>query len=357
MSRRVRRWIVIAPIAFIVLMTLGAIASHQDAQKGPDAQPLPGSPLRQLGDRRGLLIGTAVDDGPLRREPGYREVLAREFGALTPENAMKWDALEPTRGSLRWAAADRAVAFAQEHDMKVRGHTLIWHSQLPGWIAEGRFDAAALRALMEDHVTTVMRRYRGRVRTWDVVNEVVDDAGGLRPSVWRDTLGPAFIAEAFAAARKADPEARLAINEIGAETIGPKSDTLLKLVRELRRRDLVDEVGFQSHFTLDGVPATMRENLARFAALGVDIAITEADVRVRNGAPPEQLAVQGHVYGDLVRTCRAVKRCRAITVWGFTDRHSWIPASSPGYGTATLLDDAYGVKPAYTAFQDALRAP
>ncbi|MCW3041716.1 MAG: 1,4-beta-xylanase [Solirubrobacterales bacterium] len=357
MSRRLRRWILLAPVVFVVLATLGAIAAHHDAQKGPDAQPLPGLGLGRLAAARGILLGTALDDGALQHEPGYRHVLGTEFDAITPENAMKWDAVEPKQGELHWDAADRAVDFAGRHRLKVRGHTLVWYSQLPGWLADGGFKAPALRRLMTDHITTEMRRYRGRVRTWDVVNEAMADGGGLRPGLWLDTLGPSYIAEAFAAARKADPDARLALNEIGADGSGPKADTLLKVVRELKRRGLIDEVGFQAHFNLNGVPPSMAQNLRRFSDLGVDVAITEADVSVKDPGTPEQLKVQAEVYGDLVRVCRSVPRCRALTVWGFTDRHSWIPSSSPGYGSATLLDDELKPKPAYAAFQAALRAP
>jgi endo-1,4-beta-xylanase len=357
MSRRVRRWIILAPVIFVVLATLGAIAAHHDAVQGPDAQPLPGQPLGRLAEQRGILLGTAVDDEALQNEPGYRHVIGTEFDAITPENAMKWDAVEPARGELHWDGADRAVDFATQHDLKVRGHTLVWHSQLPGWLQDGTFTADELRQLMVDHITTEMQRYRGRVRTWDVVNEVVGDDGKLRPGRWLDTLGPVYIAQAFAAARKADPDARLAINEIGADGEGPKADTLLKLVKELKRRGLVDEVGFQAHFNLNGVPPSMEKNLRRFSDLGVDVAITEADVSVKDPPSPAKLELQAQVYGDLVRVCRSVPRCHAITVWGFTDRHSWIPSSSPGYGSATLLDDELRPKPAYTAFSDALRAP
>lgn len=357
MLRRLRRWYVALPVALLVVVTLGAIAAHDDALKGPDAKPLPGTPLRKLAADHGLLLGTALDDAALRHEAGYRHDIGTQFDAITPENAMKWDAVEPERGDLRWDAADRAVDFATKHRLKVRGHTLVWFSQLPGWLSDGGFDAPALRRLMNDHIATEMGRYKGRIRTWDVVNEAMADKGGLRPGLWLDTLGPSYIAEAFAAARKADPDARLAINEIGADGINAKSDTYLKVVKELVRRGLVDEVGFQAHFNLGGVPPSMGENLRRFADLGVDIAITEADVSVKDPGTPAQLAAQAKVYAEIVRTCRSVPRCKALTVWGFTDRHSWIPDSSPGFGSATLLDDELNAKPAFKAFQDALKAP
>jgi endo-1,4-beta-xylanase len=354
-STRVRRAVVAAPILFIVVAIIGALAAHDKAKQGPAAKPLPGAPLRELGHARGITIGTAVDDAALQNEPGYRQTLAREFASLTPENAMKWDALEGTRGKLQWAGADRAVVFARGHGMAVRGHTLVWFTQLPPWLAGGKLGPAELRGVMAGHIRAVMRRYRGRVRTWDVVNEAIGDKGGLRKSVWSHTLGPGFIAEAFAAARQADPGARLALNEIGAESVGPKSDELFRVAKALKARGLLDEVGFQAHFSLQGVPPTMLQNLRRFAALGLDIAITESDVALRDGTSSAPLQVQGEIYADLVRTCRAVARCKAITVWGFTDRHSWIPDDQPGFGRATLLDDELKAKPAYRDFSAALR--
>ncbi len=349
-----RRIVIGAPILFIVIATIAAVGQYYADRKGPPAQDLPSKPLRELAAARGITLGTALDDGPLQREAGYRAAVVRDFGAITPENAMKWDALEGERGTMVWDGADRAVDFADEHDLAVRGHTLVWHAQLPGWIADGKLGAKELSKVMREHIAKVMGRYKGRVRTWDVVNEVVDDDGTLRKSVWRDTLGPAFIARAFAAARKADPKARLTLNEIGAESVGPKSDMLYEVARDLKGRGLLDEIGFQSHFNLDGVPPTMRANLERFAALGLDIAITEADVSLKDDPSRKQLKAQGRVYAKLVKTCRAVPRCKALTVWGFTDRYSWIPDNQPGFGSATLLDDELKAKPAYRAFAKAL---
>jgi endo-1,4-beta-xylanase len=358
MPRWLRRLLIAAPFAIFALVLLGALAAHHDSLEGPDAKPLPGPPLRELGRERGLLIGTAADDGALRHEPGYRKDLAQQFSSLTPENAMKWAVVEPEQGKHDWTGADRAVAFARTHDIDVRGHTLVWYTQLPGWLQDGQFGKAELRKIMLDHIALEMGRYKGRIRTWDVVNEVVGDDGKLRPSIWSDTLGPSFVVDAFEAARKADPEARLAINEIGAETLGRKSDKLLEIVKDLKARGLVDEVGFQAHFNLEnGVPASMRDNLRRFSALGVDVAITEADVGVQQPPDDQKLEQQAVVYRGIVDVCRAVPRCHSITVWGFTDRHSWIPSSSPGYGTATLLDDELRAKPAYRAFAAALAAP
>lgn len=323
-------------------------------ERGPSAKPLPGGPLRELASRDGIAIGTAVDATALRNEPGYRDVLGREFSSVTPENAMKWDAVEPSRGDFHWQDADALVGFARSHDQKIRGHTLVWHEQTPDWVRA--LPPSELRKELKAHIFTEVGRYKGQVGAWDVVNEVLADSGTLRNDFWLRKLGPGYIVDAFRWAHEADPDATLYINEIGADDENVKSDGLYKLVRALKAQGVpVDGVGFQAHLSLDGVPPGMQDNLRRFAALGLKVAITEADVRVRQPANDMRLDVQGGVYGDLVRLCRNVQGCASLTFWGFTDRHSWIPTSSPGYGSATLLDDQLEPKPAYRAVVQALR--
>ncbi len=230
----------------------------------------------------------------------------------------------------------------------MRGHTLIWHVQNPAWL--GGLDARALRSALRAHVRAVVGRYRGRVADWDVVNEVVLDDGALRPEPFLDKLGARYIADAFTWAREADPDARLWINEIGAEGIGPKSDRLYALVRSLLADGApLGGVGFQGHFSEQGVPATFRANLERFAALGLKVAITELDVALKLPEDDAKRAHQARIYGDAAGACRAVPACAGVTVWGFTDRHSWIAANQPGFGAATLLDGDLRAKPAYTA--------
>jgi endo-1,4-beta-xylanase len=345
--------VAVAAVAVAAIVVAVAVRHRQ----GPEAQPLPGGPLRTLASARDIAIGTAVDATALRREPGYRADLAGQFSSVTPENAMKWAALEPSRGKYDWGDADRLVDFARGHDQQVRGHTLVWWNQLPGWLTGAHLGARDLRQALREHIRTVMGRYRGRVGTWDVVNEPLADDGSLRRSLWQRTLGDAWIADAFHTARTADPHAKLYLNEIGAEAVNAKSDALYRLVRGLRARGVpVDGVGFQTHVNLQGVPRTFRENLRRFAALGVDVSITEADVALEEPAGEDALRAQARVYRGIVEDCLAVRACRSLTFWGFTDRHSWIPMASPGFGSATLLDRELRPKPAYRAVAEALRA-
>jgi len=336
----------------VAVLVVVAVALRVLQARGPDAVALPGSLREAAGER--FFVGTAVDDAALRSEPGYREDLAGQFSSVTPENVMKWAVLEPERGKLDWAAADRLVDFAIDHGQAVRGHTLVWWNQTPGWLEALKGDE--LRQVTREHVRATMERYRGRVGIWDVVNEPFTDDGMRRQSVFQRELGDGWMEDAFRTARVADGEAKLYLNEIGAEGPGPKSDALYALVKELLGRGVpIDGVGFQAHFARDGPPDGFRANLERFAALGLDVAITEADVALTLPADAVALRAQAGAFREAVRVCVAVPRCRSLTFWGFTDRHSWIPATQAGKGAATLLDEQLRPKRAYRSVLKALR--
>ena len=216
----------------------------------------------------------------LKRNRAYRQIVASQFSTVTPENEMKWELIEPSRGEYDFGPADDIVEHADEARQKVRGHTLVWHSQLPAWVRE--LGPKDLQQAMREHIRNVMEHYDKEVGVWDVVNEPIADSGRLRPSVFARRLGEGFIEDAFRTARAADADAKLYLNEIGAEGSNPKSDRLYEIVRGLKARGVpIDGVGFQSHFNLDGIPAGYVENMQRFRALGVDVAITEADVGLR----------------------------------------------------------------------------
>ena len=271
---------------------------------------------------------------------------------MTPENELKWAFVEPERGEYDFGAADDIVRRARDAGQKIRGHTLVWHAQLPAWVRE--LDPAALRQAMREHIRRVMEHYADDVGVWDVVNEPIADDGGLRQSVFARRLGPGFIEDAFRTARTADPDAKLYLNEIGAEGIDPKSDRLYEIVRGLKARGVpIDGVGFQTHANLRGLPKDFVANMQRFKALGLDVAITEADVALPVPASPADLARQADVYAQIVRVCLAV-RCASLTFWGFTDGRSWISETQAGMGFATLLDDKLRPKPAFGAVQAVL---
>ncbi len=320
---------------------------------GKDAEPLPGTPLRDAAKARGLELGTAVRGDVLERNRAYRQTVAAQFSTVTPENEMKWSAIQPERGEFEFGAADDIVERARDARQKVRGHTLVWHAQLPVWVRD--LDRAELRQATREHIRTVMEHYDEDVGVWDVVNEPIDDRGGLRESVFMRRLGPGFIEDAFRTARAADRDAKLYLNEIGAEGINAKSNRMYEIVRGLKEGGVpIDGVGFQTHANLDGLPGDFVQNMQRFAALGLDIAITEADVGLPLPADAAKLDAQAAIYREIVRACRAVD-CRSLTFWGFTDGRSWISETQAGMGAATLLDEQLRPKPAFGAVQRALR--
>ncbi|WP_204045823.1 endo-1,4-beta-xylanase, partial [Acrocarpospora phusangensis] len=313
-------------------------------------------PLRTHAAERGKFIGAALATGPLANETTYRNIAATEFNQVTAENAMKWDATEPNDNQYSFSGADQIVNFATQNNQQVHGHTLVWHSQTPGWV-QG-LNATNMRAAMNEHIATVVGRYANNatVVSWDVVNEVFNEDGTFRQSFWFNTLGQSFIADAFRAARAADPNARLCINDYNVEGINAKSTAMFNLVQSLRSQNVpVDCVGFQSHLAIQfGFPNDIQQNLQRFANLGVQVRITELDIRMQNPRNAQKDTTQAQYYTNVINACNAVTACAGVTIWGFTDRYSWIPDTFPSECCGLIYDNNYAQKPAYTAVHNAL---
>lgn len=360
MRVEVRRW---ASLLLVVIAIACGSDSQQPTAPGNGQQPtqpaVDTTPLRTLASGKGRLIGSAVDRG--FRYAGsdgvtFRTTLAHEFSVLTPENDMKHERIHPARDVYRFEPADSLVTFADVNGMKVRGHTLIWHQQLATWLTSGTWTADEARALLVDHVTKVVSHYRGRVIEWDVVNEALGDNGALRSSFWFDHIGRDYVELAFRTARAADPGVALFYNDYNIEGINTKSDSLYALVRDFQARGVpIDGIGLESHFQLGGIPSTLGANIARFAALGLKVHITELDVRMPLPSTAAQLQTQAQNYRDVVSTCLGSPACDVVVMWGFTDKESWIPNAFPGWGAALVFDSSYQPKPAYTTLHDLLK--
>lgn len=321
----------------------------------PTLTPAPA--LRDLAQARGLQIGAAVAAGPLRSEARYAETLAREFNMLAPENATKFGPLRPSRVRYDFRDADAVVAFAEKHAMQVRGHVLVWHQQLPAWLTGRDWTRDELVEILREHVTTVVGRYRGRIVAWDVVNEAVADNGSLRDTIWSRGIGPEYVEMAFRWAHEADPDALLFYNDYGGEGLGRKSDAIYGLVGDLVARGVpVHGVGLQMHVSLGWSPRPqdVAANVARLAELGLEIHVTEMDVRIKAPVTEEELAQQARVYRDLLQVCLSAQSCKAFLLWGFTDRHSWIPHFFTGWDAALIFDESYGPKQAYDMLRDTM---
>jgi len=175
----------------------------------------PALSLRTFAQAHGLQIGAAVAARPLQSEALYAQTLAREFSVVTPEDAMKFGPLYPDRDRYDFSDADTIVDFAEAHGMQVRGHTLVWHGQLPCWLTEENWRRNELSEILRQHIMTVVGHYRGRVVVWDVVNEAIADDGSLRDTIWLQKIGPEYIEMAFRWAHEADSGTRLFYNDYG----------------------------------------------------------------------------------------------------------------------------------------------
>jgi endo-1,4-beta-xylanase len=363
-------------LAALVGVLVGATASASSSSHGSGHAP-PDS-LRALGDRVGLAIGTAVIPYDLDH-PDYAAIAATQFSSVTPGNEMKWETVEPTRGHYDWSGGDRLVDFARAHHQQVRGHTLLWHNQLPAWLTQGVTDGSIsdteLRALLRKHVIDEVSHFRGRIWQWDVANEFFANAWDPHPvangmngdDFWVQHLGVGVVADAFRWAHQADPHALLFYNDFniaGEDGDNAKADAVYAYVKQLLAdRVPIDGVGDQGHLDTqyDFSGARMQDDLQRYADLGLKVAITEADVRTFVNDADEQVPTdplakfaQPYEFSQMLQACLSVRGCISFTVWGFGDADSWVPGWFTGEGAATLYDVHLQPKPAYTALQQDL---
>jgi endo-1,4-beta-xylanase len=345
-----------AGLAATGVLPATASGTFAAASPGGRSKPAPDpstASLRQLAQHTAMRIGTAVNTDALADDATYRAAVGDQFDSVTPENVMKWEAVEPQRGQNTFAAADGLVDFARAHGQLVRGHTLVWHNQLPSWLTSGTWTDDELRSILRQHIRTEAGHFRGRIWAWDVVNEAFNDDGTMRDTLWLRQLGPSYIEDAFRWAHQADPKALLFYNDYNIEGINAKSDAVYALVKQLKAKGVpIDGVGLQSHFgTQYGFPGDVSQNMHRFARLGLDTAVTEADVRSELPMDSAKLQAQAAGYSLLTESCLLEPRCISLTVWGFTDRYQWVPSTFPGQGSAALYDENYVPKPAYDAMR------
>ena len=294
---RIRHSFLVAALAVTALtVTPGAalaspdhVSDHHGDQHGDHAGATQPS-LRTLSMRSGLKVGTAVNMDLYGSDAAYTRIVDQQFNTVTPENVMKWQLVEPTQGTDDWAAADRLVAGARADHQLVRGHTLVWHNQLPSWFSTDgtttSFTPEQVRDLLHKHVVDEVSHFRGKIWQWDVVNEAFNDDGTPRRSVFYQAYealglnGLDYVADAFRWAHQADPHALLFYNDYNLEFTGAKSNAVYDFVKTLQSQHVpIDGVGFQGHLDTQYRFPDLENNLQRFAALGLKVALTEVDVR------------------------------------------------------------------------------
>ena len=308
----------------------------------------PGARLRDLAAGRDLLFGYAALQSYYEKPDGalYTDIAGQEFNFVTTENSIKFDYVNPIPGLFRWAATDNLVQLAKLQNQTVHGHTLVWYTQLPGWVHRSELDDREL--IMREFIDRVMKRYGPDIPIWDVVNESLEDDGTLRNSVWHQAMGASYIDIAFRQARESAPDAVLLYNDYDISFNGPKSEAMITLMQQLKDAGTpVDGVGFQVHLFADFDKIDEMETLfQRVAEMDLDIYITEFDVSMADG---QTLADQAQLYEDVLSACLNQPRCKAFQTWGFTDTYSWRSQFDP-----LPFDRRYQAKPAYSALQQRL---
>jgi endo-1,4-beta-xylanase len=300
-----------------------------------------------------FLVGVAVGSRSIRTDSA---LIIKEFNSVTAENDMKVGVIHPTEGTYNWKNADDIVAFAERNKIKIRGHNLLWHTQNAEWMFIGPDGKQASKELvlkrLKEHIFTVMNRYKGKIYSWDVVNEAIDDSQDptvmYRKTKWLELFdGPDYIDSAFKFAHEADPNAKLYYNEFNSER-EVKREKIFKLIKKLKDSGVpIDGVGFQAHWSLDYPTATqLRTALDQIVSLGLEIQITELDLTIHPrplGAPapttqpvdpgytPELEARQVAKYKEVFDILRAYKKnIKAVTFWNVTDRGSWLDSRGGG---------------------------
>jgi endo-1,4-beta-xylanase len=335
--------------------------------------------LRQAGAMRAIPMGAAAsadEYGPpdLLLNPSYAGVLSTQYSMLEPGNAMKWDVTQPTQTTFNFQPGDELVAFAQANNMRVRGHNLCWYTQFPSWLAPYAATAtpAEMSALLQNHINTEVTHFAGNVFAWDVVNEPFNDPTGsalptLRDSIWYDQpgiglTGTGYIEQALQWAHAADPNALLFVNDYNIEGPGPKFQAMYNMVQDFVSRGVpINGVGFEMHIELGGYPspAGLAQNMQQLAALGIQVHITEMDVRLQvnsQGLPSAaDLVSQNQVYESILSVCLQQPNCTAFQVWGVSYNDSWIPSFFPGYGAALPFDFNYQPTLAFNGEMTALQ--
>ncbi|KAF8168457.1 glycoside hydrolase family 10 and carbohydrate-binding module family 1 protein [Crassisporium funariophilum] len=316
-------------------------ATTQPPGGGTTPVPAPTGGLNTKFVAKGKKFWGSCADSALLNKAANVAILKSDFGQVTPENSMKWDALESTRGSFTFTNADTLVNWAVSNGKMIRGHTLVWHSQLPTWV-QNINDKATLTSVIQNHIQTVAGRYAGKLYGhWLTLHfsECLNENGSLRSSVFYNVLGESFVTIAFQAARAADSTAKLYINDYNLDSNNAKTQGIVALTKRVNANSkLIDGIGTQMHLEAGGTGGVLAA-LQALAGAGTEVAITELDIK----------GASANDYTVVTKACLQVSACVSITSWGVSDADSWRASSTP-----LLFNTNYQAKPAYTAVISAL---
>jgi len=353
------------------------VAGLYACKKNSGGQGLPPAQSVGLKSVAPFPMGAAVGTSGLQNNAYYLGTMLTEYNSMTSDYEMKFNIVEPEQGVFNYAPGDYLVSFAAQHHIRMHGHNLIWHdpAALPAWVLSFQGDSLAWENLFMTHIEGEATHYKGEVASWDVVNEAIrDDNGQLRNqdstpgdgtgSIWRQHLGPDYIARAFQYAHAADPNALLFYNDYGQEWGGLKLDSIVALVTGLKKRGIpISGVGMQMHISILTDTAGISAGLKALAATGLLVHVSELDISVNPNNNPNiayatYLPQQAAMYQFVAESYRAnvpPAQRYGITTWEFSDADSWIPAAFGRKDWPLPFDSLYHKKPAYFGLQKGVK--
>ncbi len=336
----------------------------------PTTPKLPEPPLKTLAAAHGVQLGNFAILTHLNDKP-YTDLLTTQFDFTLADNTPNWyfvgGGLRPSANSYDFTKLDQVYAFSKEHNMPVQTHHYIWGDEkwLPDWLKNGNYNKEQLLNLIHDHIMTVGRRYAGVTQEWTVVNEAFTRAAHEFDlhDWWADHIGDqSYIDQSFIWARQADPNAKLILNDFNNESDNDISDAMYTYIKGAKARSVpIDGIGMQMHID-GGHPPTKNEvikNMQRFAALGVDVYVTEFDVNMNDvkANPYDKDQIEGNIYYEMMRACIESKVCHSFAILGITDAETWYNYIGLKDPRPLPFDKNYQPKQAYWSLREALKQP
>lgn len=353
----------------LLLIGVGSISCGSKQEIAPDKEePIeqPEPETRVLKEKASFGVGAAIKTS-LMNETGYSETVKQHFSQITAEWEMKMDAIWTSSTNYQWTGADNLVNFATNNKLDVHGHTLVWYKSFPGWFKNAAYDSTAFEDRVKDYIKLVVGRYKGKVISWDVANEIFNDNGSLRMTdcpvyaTFKDPI--AFYGRCFEYAHEADPNAKLFYNDYSVVIAAGKRSAIKNMVQRFKKEGIpIHGIGDQFHYRINNDKTTLRNGLNDMATTGLLIHISELDIVMNTNKSDsyvftaDEAMKQSDMYKHIAEIYSALPDPQkfAISLWGVTDKHTWLTGSWHSKEYPLLFDNNYRLKEAYNGFLSGL---
>jgi endo-1,4-beta-xylanase len=354
----------------ILLPLLAALLMLAACKPEPEPEPEPApqderlySPAETLKGKAPFPVGVAVQSGRISQN-AYSQLIVQEFSSITAEYEMKQNIVHATPSTYNWGPADAIVSYAEARGLRVHGHALVWHSAIPGWLSNFSGTQAEFDSLMKGYIQAFVGRYKGKVASWDVVNEAFEDgSGAYRNSLFRQKMGADYIAKCFQWAHEADPDAKLFYNDYGAEYDAPKRAAIVAMIQDFQARGIpIHGFGFQMHISYKGPSlSTLTQAVEVLKNTGLLIHFSELDIRANpdkdlSDLSLERAQAQEAKYKEIAALHKSLPAAQqfGITVWGLKDDESWLINFWGNPEWALLFDKNFKHKIAHRGMMEGL---